>query len=102
MKNKLKTLKDLFPCVMKRRTCQKRYKIICSGCRIRWELKAEAIKDIKELEKAKKDLWHGRGAFPSIVAGKITNPEEIIAYIKWKNNITAESVDSKSTKEDLA
>ena len=63
----LKTLKDLFPCVMKRRTCQKRYKIICSGCRVRWELKAEAIKWVKE------DIKLTKNSIPYGVAIQIVN-----------------------------
>lgn len=53
------------------------------------ELNQEAINDIKELE----DFNPIQGSkFPVIVSGQITNPKEIIAYIKWKFNLTEEDL----------
>ena len=53
------------------------------------DLKQEAIKDIKELQNF--HAFNG-SEFPVIVSEYITNPKEIIAYIKWKNNLTEENL----------
>ena len=49
-KNDLLTLKDLFPCRMKVRKCEKtnldgsKRTLICANCRVRWKAEKEAIK----------------------------------------------------------
>lgn len=38
IKQSIKKLKEEFPCVMKKRKCKKDYKIICSGCKVRFKI----------------------------------------------------------------
>lgn len=80
MNKELKTLKDLglqFEGTPQGEIAEKEY------------IKAEAIKHIKELENY--NCLTGSN-FPVTVSGHITNPKEIIAYIKWANNITEEDL----------